>query len=289
MTRRRDPQGSRAKHVPLYATTTFARRRHTACVLIPVVNEGQRLTGLLARMAELRMSEIVDVVIVDGGSADGSTAPGALAAAGVRALLVKAGPPGLGAQLRCGFDFALRERYREIVTIDGNGKDDPAPIAAFVEAVRDGVDFVQGSRFVPGGVEENTPWRRRLAIRWVHAPLLSWASGFAWTDTTQGFRAYSARLLSDPRLDVFRSVFEGYELLPYLNRRAPRLGFRCIERPSIRRYPSHETPTKISGLGELRVLWGLLKTCLGAFDPIQPRASSPKPSPPRRSGAAADA
>jgi hypothetical protein len=33
--------------------------------------------------------------------------------------------------------------------IDGNDKDDPEAIPRFIEALKDGVDFVQASRFVP--------------------------------------------------------------------------------------------------------------------------------------------
>ncbi|UUZ47154.1 hypothetical protein LP420_27115 [Massilia sp. B-10] len=54
-------------------------------------------------------------------------------------------------------------------------------------------------------------------------------SGFRWTDTTQGFRAYSRKMLSDPRVAPFREVFASYELLAYLSLRVPQLGFRCIE------------------------------------------------------------
>jgi len=126
---------------------------------------------------------------------------------------------------------------------------------------------VQASRFLPGGTEENTPRKRRLAIRLIHAPLLSLSSGFRWTDTTQGFRAYSRRLLIDSRLAIFRDAFSDYELLAYLNHRAPRLGFRCIELPSARRYPaSGKTPTKIDIRGEFRLLGTLVKTCLGGFN-----------------------
>ncbi len=60
-----------------------------------------------------------------------------------------------------------------------------------IEALQQGVDFVQASRFVPGGAGENTSQSRDFAIRFIHAPMLSLFSGFRWTDTTQGFRAYS--------------------------------------------------------------------------------------------------
>jgi dolichol-phosphate mannosyltransferase len=236
-----------------------------------VINEGARIGSLLARMTRLDIAAQADIVIVDGGSTDGSLSDDRLDAAGVRGLVVKTAPGRLSAQLRCAYAFALGQGYEFIVTIDGNDKDDPAAIPAFLEALRDGWDFVQASRFLPGGVAENTPRSRHMAIRWIHAPLLRATSRFDWTDTTQGFRAYSRRLLLDEKVAPFREVFASYELLAYLSYRAPRLGYRCVELPTTRRYPVGEVPTKISAVrGNWAVLRTLLTACSGGYDPRSP-------------------
>ncbi len=263
--------GPPAWDVPAFAVTFSAPRRHASCVVIPVLNEGLRILRLLKRMAALSIAESADVVIVDGGSRDGSLDPETLRGLGVHTLLVKTGPGKLSAQLRCAYAFVLRSGYEAVVTIDGNDKDDPAAIPRFIEILAGGVDFAQASRFLPGGVSENTPLARDLAIRWLHAPLLAASSGFPWTDTTQGFRGYSRRLLVDPRLAIFRTVFDAYELLAFLSHLAPRLGFRCVEIPSSRRYPQDEVPTKISGVrGNVLVLRTLFNACLGRYDPTEP-------------------
>lgn len=254
--------------VPAFETTFWLGRRHPWCVVIPVINEGQRIRSLLARMAELRISDVADVFLVDGGSTDGSLEVDRLKDLGVVGLLVKTGPGKLSAQLRCAYAFALDQGYSGAVTIDGNDKDDPEAIPRFIAQLEAGVDFVQASRFISGGVAENTPASRDFAIRWIHAPMLSLASGFSWTDTTQGFRAYSRKLLLDPHLAVFRGVFITYELLAFLSYRAPRMGHRCVEIPTIRRYPKGEVPTKISSIrGNLSVLGVLIRSCLGAYNP----------------------
>jgi dolichol-phosphate mannosyltransferase len=254
--------------VPTYDTVRWTGRTSDACVVIPVINEGERIRRLLERMKAVGVAGMADIIIVDGGSKDGSLDADRLDAGEVAGLLVKRGPGKLSAQLRCAYDFVLQQGYEQIVTIDGNDKDRPEPIVAFIQAIRDGVDFVQASRFVKGGVAENTPFKRWVAIRMVHAPMLSLASGFRWTDTTQGFRAYSRRLLLDPRVAIFRDVFRDYELLAYLSYRAPKLGFRCVELPTERLYPAGEKiPTKISFKGEFEVLDTLVQTCRGKFDP----------------------
>jgi dolichol-phosphate mannosyltransferase len=254
--------------VPAFETLLWLGRQHPWCVVIPVINEGERIKRLLARMSALKIDGLADIIIVDGGSLDGSLALDSLQENCVRSLLLKTGPGKLSAQLRCAYAFALDHGYEGTVTIDGNDKDDPEAIPRFIEALKEGVDFVQASRFISGGIAENTPKSRDFAIRFVHAPMLSLFSGFRWTDTTQGFRAYSRKMLLDPRIALFRDVFMTYELLAYLSYRAPKLGYRCIELPTIRRYPKGEVPTKISSFkGNLSVLAVLLRTCLGKYNP----------------------
>lgn len=254
--------------VPSYRTPLWLGRRHPWCVVIPVINEGERITSLLSRMAAIKIAEIADIIIIDGGSNDGSLALDHLQEQGVRGLLVKTGPGKLSAQLRCAYAFALDQGYQGIVTIDGNDKDEPDAISRFIEALKQGMDFVQASRFISGGVAENTPKSRDFAIRFIHAPMLSLSSGFHWTDTTQGFRAYSRKMLLDPKIAPFRDVFMTYELLAYLSHRAPKLGYRCVELPTVRRYPKGEVPTKISAFrGNLSVLQVLFRACSGAYNP----------------------
>jgi glycosyltransferase involved in cell wall biosynthesis len=255
--------------VPAHQVPLWQGKSRRYCVLIPVINEGERIASLLARMQRLDIARQADILIVDGGSTDGSLELEGLKARDVRGLIVKTGPGRLSAQLRCGYAFALGQGYEGIVTIDGNDKDDPEAIGRFIEHLERGYDFVQASRFVEGGVAENTPAIRDLAIRLIHAPALSLASGFRWTDTTQGFRGYSARMMLDPRVKPFRPEFSGYELLAYLSYRAPKLGFRCIELATIRRYPADgKVPTKISAVrGNLQLLSVLFKACLGGYNP----------------------
>ncbi len=262
-----DPAQRATWEVPDYEQPLWLGVSQRYCVVIPVINEGTRIRSLLEKMTALNIARMADIIIVDGGSTDGSLEIPLLRQLDVRALLLKTGPGKLSAQLRCAYAFALEAGYAGIVTIDGNDKDDPEAIPRFIAALEDGVDFVQASRFVEGGVAENTPASRDFAIRFIHAPALSLSSGFKWTDTTQGFRAYSRQLLLDPRVAPFRDVFGQYELLAYLSYQAPRLGYRCQELPTIRRYPKGEVPTKISSFrGNLEVLGVLFRVCRGHYN-----------------------
>ncbi len=253
--------------VPAYDRHEFSPKRHRYCVAVFVINEGKKLLAQLERMAPL--SEQVDIVVADGGSSDGSTEHALLRERSVNTLLVKTGAGKLSAQMRMAFQWALDRGYEGVITIDGNGKDDVSAIPLFVSALDAGFDHVQGSRFVQGGKAINTPKSRYWGVKLLHAPAISLSAGLRYTDTTNGFRAYSRRLLLDPRVAPFRDVFGAYELHYYLAIRAARLGFKCGELPVTRAYPDGgKVPTKISGFrGNALILETLFKACLRRFDP----------------------
>lgn len=262
--------------LPRYTTTELAQKQSKYCVCIFVINEGKKIRAQLEKMREI--SQNIDVIIADGGSTDRSLELDFLKSVSVRTLLTKQDTGKLSAQMRMALAYALLEGYEGIITIDGNNKDDPTAIPAFVSALDRGFDHVQGSRFVPGGKAINTPWARYYAVRLIHAPLISLAAGFRYTDTTNGFRAYSRRLLLDPQVAPFRHVFSAYELHYYLAIRSVRLSYRSIELPVTRQYPDRgPTPTKISPIkGNLLVLQTLVLACLHQFNPLNSELEKPQ-------------
>lgn len=253
--------------VPTAKITRFEPKKHRYCLCIPIINEGGRFQKQLQQLKPY--TSLVDILICDGGSTDNSTELDFLKRHHVTALLVKKGPGKLSAQLRMGYAFALEQGYRGVITMDGNGKDGADALPLFVEALDQNYDYVQGSRFIAGGKAINTPLIRHLANRWLHAPLLSLAAGYFWfTDTTNGFRAYSQNYLLDHRVQPFREVFQNYELLAYLTVRAAQLGYAVKELPVTRQYPKGTVPTKISfWRGNTDLLLTLMKTIFGRFNP----------------------
>lgn len=257
-----------ADQLPAHSCMFGSEPRSRHCVLIPVINEGERIVRQLRGMHEARLG--IDIIVVDGGSTDDSMAPRRLRdELGVHTLLLKTGPGKLSAQLRIGMAWALAAGYSGVVTLDGNGKDDFNAIPDFIARLDAGFDQVQGSRYLPGGTAENTPLDRELAVRFIHAPLISLGAGVRYTDSTNGFRAFSRRLLLDSRVRPFRAIFNTYNLHYYLAVRASRLGFRVCEIPVARRYPaSGPTPSKISGWpARLHILKQTVVAACGGYNP----------------------
>ncbi len=255
--------------VPAHKCREFVPKSKDYAVLIPVINEGERIIRELNRANAAGISNIADIVICDGDSTDGSTEENRLRELKVNTLLIKIGTGKQGAQLRMGIDWALKRGYVGIITIDGNDKDSIEDVPKFIDKLREGYDLIQGSRFISGGVAINTPLIRHLAVRLIHAPIISLTAGQWFTDTTNAFRGYSRRYLQDERVKPLRDIFVGYELLAYLSVRATQLGFKACEVPVTRAYPPKgKTPTKISFFkGNGSLLRILLANLFGFYKP----------------------
>ncbi len=267
MTSQVDAGPSSEWQIPSYLEEIYGPVGSKYALVIPVINEGERVRAQLQRIKEAKLP--VDIVVADGGSTDGSLDAEYMRQSSVRAVLTKTAPGKLSAQLRIAYSWCLRQGYQGIVTVDGNGKDGVEAVAEFVNRLIEGYDYIQGSRYRCGGIAENTPLERTIGNRFIHAPLLSLAGRHWLTDTTNGFRGYSARYLLDPRVAPFRDIFNRYELLFYLSVRAGQLGYRICEVPVRRSYPRGEAvPTKISGTGAKAALLGqTVKAAIGRYKP----------------------
>ena len=255
------------KEFPTYTVDSLKPKANDYCVCVFVLNEGERLLGQLKKSQGL-LSKL-DIIVADGGSNDHSVQQDKLQRLGVATLLTKTGDGKLSAQMRMAFDYALKMQYCGIIVMDGNGKDNPNDAMLIREALMQGADHVQGSRYVPGGKALNTPWLRHVAVKYIHAPLIALAAGWRYTDTTNGFRGYSIKFLTDPRVQPFRHIFKAYELHYYLAIRAARLNFKVVEVPVRREYPKvGKTPTKISPVkGNILIFKTLLSAVLGKYNP----------------------
>ena len=257
--------------VPEFECTEYIGKTSEYCILIPIINEGDRIIRELERAKERNISSYADIVICDGGSTDGCTDETGLKSHEVNTLLVKLGPGKQGAQLRMGIWWALERGYKGIITIDGNNKDSIEDVPRFIDKLEEGYDFVQGSRFIKGGHAINTPLIRTAAVRLLHAPLISLTAHRHFTDTTNAYRAYSRRYLTDDRVKPLRDIFMTYELLAYLSVRASQLKMKACEVPVTRAYPdSGMIPTKISPVkGNWELLKILFKNAAGAYAPLK--------------------
>jgi dolichol-phosphate mannosyltransferase len=247
------------------------RPKSTKYCFIPIVyNEGDRFRAQIRRMSE--RADLADIIVAARESNDGCVEPVFLREQGVQTLLLTE-EKGSATAIRMGFWYALSQGYEGIVLIDGHNKDGVEAIPDYLKKLDEGWDFIQGSRFIPGGFEKHTPFLRKIGIRLIMAPLLWIGGGFWYTDGTNGFRGYSRRLLEDSRVEPFRECFSHFNLQYYLSYIAPKLKYRVVEIPVSRVYPDDgQVPTKVVGFRQnFMAFWEMVRTVFGKYDaPLRP-------------------
>lgn len=126
------------------------------------------------------------MLVVDDGSSDRTAAE---ALAGGAHVLQHPFNLGVGAALRSGFRFAASQGYAAAMQVDADGQHSADEAATVLAPVQRGeADIVVGSRFAAG---YEVGAARRAAMRLL-SRIVSRHLGVAITDTTSGFRAFSA-------------------------------------------------------------------------------------------------
>ena len=221
-------------------------------------NEERTIGDVLSRFEPGLVDE---VVVINDGSTDRT--PEIIAQANASCIRHETNR-GAGAAIKSLIRYALDHGYDVIVLMAGNGKDNPKEIPRLLAPILDqGYDYVQGSRYLPGGSIAHQPLQRTVLIRLL-ALLYRLLTGFPSTDPSNGFRAYKLSLFDDPRLNIWQDWLDGYEFEHYLNYLVLKLGYRVTEVPVSKTYPaqrsvrySHVRPF-VDQWNTLRPIWYLL-------------------------------
>jgi dolichol-phosphate mannosyltransferase len=209
------------------------------------VYRGLKVVALAAAWnEEAKIGEVVrrtpkplvdELVVLDDGSTDRT----AEISRSLGATVISLGATiGVGAALRAGYKYAVEHGYDVAVVMAGNNKDAPEEIPLLLEPIAEGrADFVQGSRFLNRKANFGPmPYYRRLATR-VHPLIFSVVARRYVTESTNGFRATTRRVLTDPRINLDQSWLDEYELEPYLYLRTIQLGYKTAEAAVTKIYP----------------------------------------------------
>jgi dolichol-phosphate mannosyltransferase len=227
-------------------------------VVIPTYNESENIDRVLRRVRGALPD--ATVLVVDDGSPDGTgdIAEKVGTEIGNIELLRRTEKSGLGSAYRAGFRWGLDRGFDVCIEMDADLSHDPDALPDLVAPLGKGFELVVGSRYVPGGSIPNWAWHRRLLSRGgnVYASTLL---GLGVTDSTSGFRAYSASVLNRIALDNIRA--EGYGFQIEMTYQAKRAGAPIVEVP-IRFVDRTEGESKMSMIIVVEALglvtwWGI--------------------------------
>jgi glycosyltransferase involved in cell wall biosynthesis len=187
-------------------------------VVIPVLNERDSVEALLDEIALAcdRLGRSWEVIWVDDGSTDGTAElleRLALERANVRLVRLRR-HFGKSAALRAGFD---QSRGEIVVTMDGDGQDDPAEIPALVGKLEEGYDVVSGWK-----QNRRDPFVKRWGSR-IFNRLTARLSGVPLHDVNCGLKAYRGAAVRE--LEIYG---EQHRLIPVLG---VQKGWRVAEIP----------------------------------------------------------
>ena len=195
-------------------------------VIVPALNEAEALPELIGEIHSAVGPTGLNygILVVDDGSTDGTF--------GLVRELSRTDPRvgairlrrnfGKSAALAVGFDSADSDL---VVTIDGDGQDDPADIPLLLAEVEEGTDLVSGWKR-----DRQDPWTRRWASR-VFNSFTSLLTGVRMHDMNCGFKAYRGECARS--LEVYGEL---HRFLPVL---AEQQGWTVAEVPVNHRARRH--------------------------------------------------
>jgi len=200
--------------------------------IIPALNVARQVGDVIRRVPA---GEVDLVMLVDDGSTD-TTADVARDAGAT--VVSHAQTRGVGAAIRTGIEYALKNGFEGVVILNAIGKFDPADVGSLLAPLREGrADLVQGSRFAAGGGHHGTPLKR-----WIGQHGYSFAFsallGRRVSDASSGIRAFRTSLAYSDGIDLNQKWLDRYELEPYLLWKSIERGHRVLEVPMTVHYPA---------------------------------------------------
>ncbi len=232
-------------------------------------NEHVKIEKTIQRIFDAKLETLIpnseiEVILADDGSTDDF--PEQLQRRYGFTLLRKDRNRGIGHSIRAVIKYGWENDFDILVIMAGNNKDEPFEIPRLVAPIIKGeADFVQGSRYLPGGNFDAMPLYRRLATQFIHPWYVWLLTGCRLHDTTNGFRAIRLDILKHPRFKLDQRWLDRYAMEYYILYHVLTGGFRWCEVPVTKIYPPKELGyTKIrpfSGWWEL--LSPMLKLRLG--------------------------
>jgi dolichol-phosphate mannosyltransferase len=220
-------------------------------VIIPALNEAGKIGRVLDRFPRDGRFE---AIVVDDGSSDGT---GDEAREHGADLVIRHDVRGgVGAAIRDGWAAGISRRRPYLALLSGDDQHEPGELVAALDTLlREHADYVQGSRWMPGGKIVGMVTSRQMGTR-IYSFVFS-ILALRWvTDATNGFRILRTEILADPKVNIDQPWLMSYELEPYVLYKTIRRGYRVIEVPVTVRYHASEGFTHMRGL---RDWWRLFR------------------------------
>lgn len=167
-------------------------------VILPIYNEENTLADVIAT---IRRYYTGDILAVDDGSTDSTSS--VLGRQDINAVIRHERNIGYGEALITGFNYAIKEKYTYLLTVDADGQHDVSYIPKFFEEIKE-FDIISGTRYhlkssIPTPLQENSNSKliNNKIVEFINQKLK-----MNITDAFCGFKSYRVDKLSKLHLDV---------------------------------------------------------------------------------------
>ena len=189
-------------------------------IAIPIYNEQKYVQPVLAKIRQFHNG---DILVIDDGSSDAT--PDLLAEMPEIATIRHPSNLGYGQSLIDAFNYADREGYDWVITMDCDEQHEPERIPRFIEEIEtDRWDLISGSRYLESRLDDDVPPGDRRRINQQLTRLVNDRLSLDLTDTFCGFKAHRVSAMRRITLDV-----PGYAFPMQLWPQVAAAGFRITE------------------------------------------------------------
>lgn len=160
--------------------------------------------GTLQRMIEGVLQHLPHLLIINDGSTD-STSRILKKFEGRISLISFTQNKGKGAALKAGFEFAIQNNFRHVITIDSDGQHNPDEIPHFIQKIITYPDsLIMGARAMKeGGAPARSSFGNKFSNFWYYVE-----TGIRLPDTQTGFRVYPVEGLKKIKLHTRKFELE---------------------------------------------------------------------------------
>lgn len=166
-------------------------------IVIPCYNEAKVIAKVIK---DIKKEGWKNIVVVDDGSTDKTSLEAQKENVFVLRHILNRGK---GAAVKTGLEFAKKKNAGVVVTIDGDGQNNPKEIKKLVNEIEKGYEIVMGSRFA--NKKNKIPAFNKIANIFANF-LIFLLYGIMVSDSQSGFRAYSRKAL-----ELLNLKFDRYE------------------------------------------------------------------------------
>lgn len=240
-------------------------------ILVLCYNEEKALPGMVTKLHDMLSShkKSFRVVVVDDGSTDKTAAAARDLARRYPLVLLSHGVnQGVAKAFNTGLRHIAERGAPEdvVVTMEGDGTNDPASLPPMLAKMDEGFDVVCASRYCPGGAYVGFPLYRRalsLAANWLTRLVFGVPDV---KDYTIFFRAYRVGIVQrtvracGDRFIESRGFASNAELLLKASRGGP---LKCSEVPTVYRYDLKHGKSKMKIVSNAAEYFRMFRKVLG--------------------------